>query len=45
MHGNLLGEIEMVDYQNIEMVLDMEFQDFPQHHDLLSNICKWSKML
>ena len=40
MHGNLLGEIEMVDYQNIEMVLNMEFQDFPQYHDLQSNICK-----
>ena len=44
MHGNQLGEREMVDYQNTKMVLDMEYQDFPQHHDLLSNICKGSKI-
>ena len=45
MHGNQLGEREMVDYQNTKMVLDMEYRDFLQHHDLLSNICKRSKIL
>ena len=44
MHGNQLDEREMVDYQNTKMVLDMEDQNFLQYHDLLSNICKGSKI-